>query len=193
MDAAPGDRRGSVNAANLISLGRLLTVPAIVWLILDGFAFWAFWAFVAVGASDALDGFVAKRFGLVTDLGRYLDPIADKVLLVTVFVTLGQAGRLPNWLVILVVSRDVLIIGGAVLAHMRGHGVRLHPLMLSKLNTGAQILLAALALAESAYPALAAATHGSAMPTLVAAVAATTVTSGLIYLIRWTRTAPEHV
>lgn len=182
-----------MNAANLISLGRLLATPAIVWLIVDGFSAWAFWAFAAAGASDALDGLVAKRFGLETDLGRYLDPIADKVLLVAVFITLGQAGSLPNWLVILVVSRDVLIIGGAVLANMLGHGVRVHPLLISKVNTGAQILLAAVALGEYAVPGLAGLIAGSAMPILVGVVAATTVASGLVYLVRWTRTAPENL
>ena len=103
---------------NVISLGRLLSVPLTVWVILQGYFVVAFGIFVAAGVSDAVDGFLAKRFGMETELGRYLDPLADKALLVAVFITLGQMGYLPVWLVILVVSRDVLIIGGVLLTYI---------------------------------------------------------------------------
>src|SRR5205085_5855109 len=104
-----------LNIPNLISLGRLLLVPLAISLILDGRYWAAFWVFVVAGISDALDGYIAKRFDRRTRLGALLDPIADKALLVGVYVTLGVAGQLPHWLVILVVLRDVWILGGFVL------------------------------------------------------------------------------
>src|SRR5215831_9291258 len=107
--------RLGLNLPNLISLARLLLVPAEIWLIIIGSYGLAFWILVGAGISDALDGFIAKRFDRRTRLGALLDPIADKVLLVSVYVTLGVAGQLWTWLVVLVVFRDVMIIGGFVL------------------------------------------------------------------------------
>src|SRR5204863_4812848 len=101
-----------LNIPNLISLGRLLLVPLAISLILDGSYWAAFWVFVAAGISDALDGFIAKRFNWRTRLGALLDPLADKVLLVSVYVTLGMACQVWAWLVVLVVFRDFMIIGG---------------------------------------------------------------------------------
>src|SRR5437762_7574935 len=100
---------------NLITLARLLSVPVTVWLIVDERYGAAFWLFIGAGVSDALDGFIAKRFDRRTRLGALLDPAADKVLLVSVYVTLGIAGQLWAWLVVLVVFRDVMIIGGFLL------------------------------------------------------------------------------
>src|SRR5687767_13926503 len=104
--------------------------------------------FVIAGLSDAADGFIAKRFGATSVLGAYLDPIADKSLLVSVFVTLGFKGALPAWLIVLVVSRDLFIIGGVILSYILANPMAVRPLMVSKLNTAAQILLIALVLAD---------------------------------------------
>ena len=95
---------------NLITLGRVILVPIVFWLLLNGQLQAAFLAFVVAGISDAVDGFLAKRFGWETELGAYLDPIADKLLIVCIFIALGVTARLPSWLVIIVVSRDVLIV-----------------------------------------------------------------------------------
>src|ERR1700745_729970 len=104
-----------LNLPNFISLVRLLLVPLQIWLIYVGRYGFAFWILVAAGISDALDGFIAKRFDRRTRLGALLDPVADKVLLVSVYVTLGIAGQIWPWLVVLVVFRDVMIIGGFLL------------------------------------------------------------------------------
>ena len=114
--------------ANIITLGRLLSVPVVVWLIIDGSMLPAFALFVAAGISDAVDGFLARRFNQRSELGGYLDPLADKALLVGVYVTLGHVGHLPAWLVILVVFRDVLIIGGAILLYMFTDELQMAPL-----------------------------------------------------------------
>jgi cardiolipin synthase (CMP-forming) len=168
---------------NLITLARLLSVPLTVWLILEGDHTAAFWIFVAAGVSDAIDGFIAKRFDRRTELGALLDPIADKTLLVSVYVTLGIAGHLPAWLVILVVFRDLLIVGGFLLVHAMSHAIRSEPLIVSKFNTACQIALAAVTLAR-----LGIGLHlDMLMQVLVYAVAATTLASGAGYLVRWTR------
>ena len=101
-----------MNVANLISLARLLAVPLMIYLILQDAMAFAFWLFVVAGVSDAVDGFLARHLGQASELGAHLDPLADKVLLVGVYVTLGYLDHLPTWLVILVVFRDFLIIGG---------------------------------------------------------------------------------
>jgi cardiolipin synthase len=168
---------------NLITLTRLLLVPLTIWLILGGRYGAAFWVFIAAGVSDALDGFIAKRFDCRTALGALLDPIADKALLTSVYVMLGIGGRLPNWLVILVVFRDVMIIGGYLLVQSLAAPQRFDPLYISKINTSAQIILVGYLLARLglAWPA------GVTDTILVCLVAATTVLSGLSYLVRWAR------
>jgi cardiolipin synthase (CMP-forming) len=137
-----------VNIPNSLTLGRIVLVPLVVWLIITDEMLAAFFVFLLAGASDAADGFLAKRFGWRTELGAYLDPIADKALLGSIYVTLGLAGYLPAWLVIAVVSRDILIVGAVVLSWMLSRPLNMQPLLISKINTFSQILLAGLVLAE---------------------------------------------
>jgi len=172
-----------VNLPNLISLGRLLSVPVVVYLILQAHFTAAFWLFVAAGLSDAADGFIAKKWGLTSALGAYLDPIADKVLLVAVYLALGRDAYVPSWIVILVVSRDLIIIGGVVLSHITVQPVRMQPLMISKINTAAQISLVAIILAELGL----AAPLGVSSDLLVYLVGATTILSGGAYIFSWGR------
>ena len=91
---------------NFITLGRVFLVPVVFWLVLSGRIQAAFVLFVVAGISDAVDGFLAKRFGWQTELGSYLDPLADKLLIVSIFIAMGVLGTLPSWLVIAVVSRS---------------------------------------------------------------------------------------
>jgi cardiolipin synthase (CMP-forming) len=165
---------------NLISLARLLAVPLAVWLIVSDRLGVAFWLFVAAGISDALDGFLAKHLDLRSELGAYLDPLADKALLTSVYVTLGYEGHMASWLVILVVFRDVLIIGGAILYQTLTGALRMQPLLISKLNTAAQIALAAVVLAQSGLGV-----DYGIDTLLVPVVAATTLASGGAYLVVW--------
>lgn len=135
-----------VNLPNLITLARILSVPVVVWAIAANQMLLAFVLFLAAGVSDAVDGFLAKRFDMKSELGAYLDPLADKVLIVSIYVTLGISEALPRWLVILVVSRDLMIVGAVMLSWLVGKPVAVRPLLVSKLNTVAQILLAGLVL-----------------------------------------------
>jgi cardiolipin synthase len=132
---------------NLITLARILSVPVMVWAIMTGWMFAAFLLFLAAGVSDAIDGYLAKRFGMTSELGAYLDPLADKALIVSIYVTLGVSGEIPLWLVILVVSRDIMIVGAVLLAWLVGKPLPMKPLLVSKLNTAAQLLFAGVVLA----------------------------------------------
>lgn len=137
-----------VNIPNSLTLARIFLVPLVIWSIVAQELTLAFVLFLVAGLSDAADGFIAKRYGWQTELGAYLDPIADKALLVSIYVTLGLSGHLPDWLVIAVVSRDVLIVGAFLLSWVLGRPVAVHPILISKVNTFFQIILAGLVLAE---------------------------------------------
>jgi cardiolipin synthase (CMP-forming) len=131
---------------NLITIARILLVPVVVWAIGSGEMLAAFLLFLAAGVSDAVDGFIAKRFNMTSEIGAYLDPLADKTLIVSIYVALGITEVIPRWLVILVVSRDIMIIGGVMLSWLVGNPVVVKPLLVSKLNTVAQIVFACLVL-----------------------------------------------
>ncbi len=130
-----------VSLPNLITIGRILLVPVTVWLIINHQYLLALLAFLAAGISDGVDGYIARRFNQRSELGAYLDPIADKALLVSIYVSLAILEVLPTWLAIIVVTRDVLIVGAVVLAWVMGRPLDMKPLWISKVNTVAQIVL----------------------------------------------------
>ncbi len=168
---------------NLITLGRIILVPIVIWAITSGEMRLAFSLFLAAGISDAVDGFLAKRFHMTSELGAYLDPLADKALIVSIYVSLGIAGALPISLVILVASRDVMIISGFMLSWLVGKPMPVRPLPVSKLNTVVQIFLATLVLAEQGFGF-----HAALLSLLVVIlVAVLTLLSIAFYLAEWVR------
>ena len=182
--AGPRSRAGfHLSIPNLITLGRILLVPIVVWAIASGAMWIAFVLFLGAGLSDAVDGYLAKRFNMTTELGAYLDPLADKALIVSIYITLGINGLIPGWLVILVVSRDIMIVGAVMLSWLLGTPVKVKPLLVSKLNTAAQIVFACVVLG----------TLGFAYPLprvsllLMAVVAALTLLSVAAYVAEWVR------
>ena len=176
------------NIPNLISVLRLLLVPFTVWLIISEAYGAAFLTFMAAGISDGIDGYLARRFDWRTRLGAYLDPLADKTLLVAVFVTLGFLKLIPAWLVILVVSRDALIIGAVLLSRLMDHPVHVRPLMVSKVNTVVQIAFAVsvLGVAALGQPLARLVDYGSIPVSLLTAL------SGAAYLASWLRHMAEQ-
>jgi cardiolipin synthase (CMP-forming) len=140
-----------VSIPNIITLGRILLVPFIVWAIASNQMEIAFAIFIVAGVSDAIDGFLAKRFDMASELGALLDPLADKALLVSIYVALGIWGAVPRWIVILVVSRDIMIVGAVIISWLFGKPIPMKPLMVSKLNTVAQVAFAALVLAALGF------------------------------------------
>jgi cardiolipin synthase len=174
---------GLFTLPNVITLARLCAVPAAVWLMLQHRLDAAFLVFVGAGISDAVDGWLARVRNARSALGALLDPIADKALLVSVYVTLAAIGVLPDWLAILVVFRDLLIVGGVMFLWVLGFPTRIKPLFVSKANTLAQISLAALALLLAGF--------GLSAPLLLEVmiwvVAATTLASGAAYVVQGAR------
>src|SRR3981189_371417 len=114
MGRKPGN--AEVSIPNIITLGRILLVPVIVWAIASSQMEVAFALFVIAGVSDAVDGFLAKRFNMASELGALLDPLADKALLVSIFIALCMWGAVPRWIVILVVSRDIMIVTAVIVS-----------------------------------------------------------------------------
>ena len=136
----------------LLAVSALSVVICIaLWQSGDSMTVGAFAAFVAAGISDGVDGYIAREFNQRSELGAYLDPIADKALLVSIYVSLGFLKFLPAWLVILAVSRDVMIVTAILLAYVLGQPMRVKPLFISKANTTAQILLALMTLADAGF------------------------------------------
>jgi cardiolipin synthase len=172
-----------VTVPNLITILRFLLVPAVVLAMLQSRWEWAFFGFVVAGVSDGVDGFIARQFNQRSRLGAYLDPMADKVLLVSVFVVLGIGGQLPLWLVVAVVSRDALIICAVLLSTVMGHPVEMKPLMVSKANTAVQIVVAAEVLAELTFGF----DLGLLRRGLVLLSGLLTVASAAAYLVAWLR------
>jgi len=137
---------------NVITVARLIAIPFIVWAMLHGAWMTAFVLFVLAGVSDGIDGFVARHFdGQRSQLGTYLDPLADKALTIAVFSALAADGIVPLWLLGLVVARDIAIVAGAGFMASRGEASAIRPLMISKVNTTVLILLAGWLLAANAF------------------------------------------
>ncbi len=174
---------GLFTVPNLITLARLCAVPAAVWLMLQHRLDIAFLVFVGAGISDGVDGWLARVWNQRSALGALLDPIADKALLVSVYVTLAAIGVLPDWLAILVVFRDLLIVGGVITLWMVGTRAQIRPLMVSKANTVAQIALAALALLLAGFQLSA----PGLLEVMIWVVGFTTLASGAAYVVQAAR------
>ena len=160
-----------------------MLVPFIVWAIASNQMEIAFAIFVVAGVSDAVDGFLAKRFNMASELGALLDPIADKALLVSIYVALGIWGAVPRWIVILVVSRDIMIVTAVMVSWLVGKPIPMKPLMVSKLNTVAQVAFAALVLAALGF-------GFRSTPydqILMGLVTVFTLVSVSLYLVEWVR------
>ncbi|MDB5571731.1 MAG: CDP-alcohol phosphatidyltransferase [Hyphomicrobiales bacterium] len=168
---------------NLISLGRLILVPVVIVLILQPAWGAAFVVFLVAGVSDAVDGWLAKRFNLRSELGSYLDPLADKALLMSIYISLAAVGVLPAAIAIIVVARDLMIMGAVMVSWVMDKPVVIRPLLVSKLNTLVQIALAtAVLFAKAAQWEL-----GLWFVAMLYLVATLTLASAAAYLTQWLR------
>ncbi len=183
--ATPSERSVLHHIPNLLCVFRIALVPPVLWLMTEGrFALALGLVFIA-GFSDGLDGFLAKRFNWRTQLGAILDPLADKLLLVGVFATLGWLGLLPAWLVFLAIVRDAVIILGAIAYRTLIGPVQGRPSLLSKANTGVQLLLALSVMSTAAFSL-----PGQALVVVLGAIMfVTALTSGADYIWTWSRKA----
>lgn len=162
-------------------MARLLSAPLAVWLIGEGLLAAAFWVFLGAAITDATDGLAARLLDARTVLGAYLDPLADKTLLTGVYVMLGLEGYLPSWLVILVVFRDVAIVGGVVLSALVLGRLNPRTMMVGKVHTVVQVLLAGVVLAGLGLGL----DHRGLADILVIVTAMTAVVSGAAYAVTW--------
>jgi cardiolipin synthase (CMP-forming) len=170
-----------MNIPNLITIARILLVPVTIWFLISGDFASAFGVFLIAGLSDGLDGWLARATGTQSELGAYLDPIADKALLVSTFATLGIIKILPSWLVIAVITRDILIVGGVMLLRLMDKPITVKPLMISKINTVLQIVFVVCVLGFLSFNWQA----SQFMAMASYAVLALTVLSGLGYMLAW--------
>ncbi len=166
---------------NLITMSRLVLVPVTIVMIADREWLSALILFIIAGLSDGLDGFLARTLDLRSELGAYLDALADKALLISMYVALAVVGVVPASIAIIVVSRDIMIMGAVVVSWVMDRPVEIRPLLVSKLNTTAQIGFAGLVLAVKAFDWTVGYWFGFAL----VAVATLTVVSGAAYLAQW--------
>jgi cardiolipin synthase (CMP-forming) len=172
-----------VNLPNAITILRVLLVPVVVWAIASHQMLIAFWAFATAAISDMLDGFLAKHFNMASEFGAYLDPLADKAMLMSIYIMFAMNGTLPLWLVIAVVSRDVMILSAIMVSWLMDQPIKIRPLFISKANTMAQFLLAVLVLATSAFGI----DPGNVLTLGILAVGVLTGLSAAAYLLTWMR------
>ncbi|MEJ2566033.1 MAG: CDP-alcohol phosphatidyltransferase family protein [Gammaproteobacteria bacterium] len=166
---------------NVLSVLRMtLAIPSALLLLREWYNE-ALLIFVVAGLSDGLDGYLAKRFAWRSRLGSILDPLADKILLLTNYIVLGWMGWIPVWLVAAVISRDVVVVGGALAYHARFGRYEMAPTMASKLNTTMQIVLVVVLVASLGLLSVPA----WVVEGLIYTVLATTAWSGVDYVWTW--------
>jgi cardiolipin synthase len=177
--------RGLHHLPNVISTLRLILVAPIGWCLWHLQLRPAMLLVALAGASDLLDGFLAKRFGWRSRLGALLDPAADKLLLVTLFAILAMLQRVPVWLALAVLGREVVLVSGALAYRLLYGPVAIRPSRVSKLNTAVEVLYILLVIAHAAL-----AEPSAGVLTAVGAVTfGTIVVSGLDYVLRYGRQA----
>lgn len=170
---------------NLITALRLLLIAPFLWLLLQERYLEALLLFMIAGFSDVIDGYLAKRYGWTSRLGGFLDPLADKLLLMGSVLVLGWQGDLPLWLVALVILRDLVIITGAISYHFLIGPFDAAPLLISKLNTLAQLALVVTIVFHKGMLAL----PGYLLAAAIYGTALTTLLSGVAYVWQWGRRA----
>ncbi len=173
---------------NLISIMRIFLSIPIVWMLFEQRFDLALVLFVIAGISDGLDGYLAKRNGWQSQLGGLLDPLADKVLLVSCFLSLGLLDLIPLWLVMLVLLRDLIIVTGALVYNFRIEELQAAPSIISKINTFTQIVLVLAVVLDKGLLVL----PSLMISGLIWLVVITTIVSGVNYVWVWSRRAADH-
>ncbi len=171
-----------MNIPNAITLFRVVLIPFFIDLMIYGYYRWALLVFVVAGLTDALDGMIARLTGKKTELGAFLDPLADKLLILSAFVTLVLLDKLPIWLVIIVVSRDAILALGSLIVYAMTHTIEIRPSFVGKLTTVMQLVVVMLSLVLLNF--------GTEIDLLVAlqwATAGVTIISGSQYVLRGIR------
>ncbi len=165
------------NLPNFLSLARILLIPILIILLINGAFFWALLIFSVAALTDAADGMLARLMQQRTLIGSYLDPIADKLLSGSSFICLAILGLVPGWLAVLVISRDIIILGGLLILFILGRLPKIQPTLASKLTTFFQLLTIVIVLFFQIVP------FGSLLiKVLIWTTGAFTILSGLQYV-----------
>ncbi len=168
-----------MNLPNYITLVRVILIPFFINLMIYGYYRWALAVFVVACVTDALDGMIARLTKTQTELGAFLDPMADKLLILAAFVTLVLLGRLPVWLVIIVVSRDAILTMGGLIIYFTTRDLKIQPSIIGKATTVLQLSVVTLSLVLMSYGR-----ETGIMAFLQLATAAVTIASGAQYVLR---------
>ncbi len=168
-----------MNIPNAITLFRVILIPFFINLMIYGYYREALLVFMVAGITDALDGLIARLTRKKTELGAFLDPLADKLLILSAFVTLVLLGKLPVWLVIIVVSRDAILALGSLIVYAMTHSIQIRPSLIGKLTTVMQLIVVILSLLLMNYG-----TETGLMTVLQWSTAAITIVSGAQYALR---------
>lgn len=179
--------RGLKHIPNALTATRLLMALPIAVLILRSEYGWALSLGIIAGITDALDGFFARRLDAQSAFGAGLDAVADKLLMLGMFLSLAAVGLVPWWLAALVIGRDLVIVIGAGAYRLVIGPFEFAPTILSKLNMGVQVVFLAIVLGDALSPTLSPAMHTG----LTALVAVVAFSSGLHYVLSWSRRAIE--
>ncbi|MCP3868466.1 MAG: CDP-alcohol phosphatidyltransferase family protein [Gammaproteobacteria bacterium] len=173
---------------NLVSVLRIFLSIPVVWSMLEFRFDIALILFAVAGISDGLDGYLAKHYGWQSRLGGLLDPLADKILLVSSYLTLAILGMIPMLLMLLVILRDLVIVTGALVYNFRVRELDADPSPISKINTFTQILLVLVVVLDQGLTEL----PGTVIQWMIWAVYGTTIASGVNYVWVWTHRAVQH-
>ncbi len=171
---------------NAITSIRILCVPCLIWMLFHQQFERSLILVLLMGVSDALDGFLARCYDWKTTLGAYLDPLADKLMLLSAFITFAALGWVPWWLAAVIVVRDVILLVGAFYYHLATRQLKMEPLAISKINTCTQIILAISLIYVQIGPL-----YEQILNVLMTIVVCTTVASGMRYVIKWSRQASK--
>jgi cardiolipin synthase len=171
-----------MNLPNTLTLIRVLLIPIFVILIMNHSFKWALITFAIAGITDGLDGLLARLTRQKTELGAFLDPIADKLLLISAYLTLAIIEILPGWLSVIVITRDIIILLGILVIMLISHPPQIRPSFISKVTTTFQILTVLLALLTGYDPLFKPLTSGAIYGTTCL-----TILSGIHYIYLGTR------
>ena len=175
------------NIPNLLSILRLVTIPIVAWLLLSDLLFYAALFTILIAFSDLLDGLLARLWNVQSELGSYLDAIADKAFVISIFILIGTLNLLPTFIIILVISIDIIIMGSFIISFIVKIEIKVDPIQISKVNTFFQFILVIITLLGSTEGFSKYVLSYNLIEVLIGIVMITTTISMFIYIFHWVK------
>ena len=170
---------------NILSILRIILIPLVAWLILFDYFLYALIITLIIAISDFLDGFIARIFNAQSEIGSYLDSIADKAFIISAYMLIGTQNLLPIFVIIIVISRDIIIMGAFGLSFAMNQKLDINPIRISKINTFLQFILIILVLINNVGIFNSIYMFNDLIDILMYVVIATTVISLFYYIKQW--------